>query len=106
MTSPEDAEGGRLPDRPSLPAGSHNKEPAAACCGAKQGRCGEGARDSAERGGGEAAEEEEEEEQRPLCAGVLGYPVVRDHGAQAGDDAHNQKYRGLLTTFIPLFMYF
>nr|XP_040044669.1 potassium voltage-gated channel subfamily H member 7-like isoform X1 [Gasterosteus aculeatus aculeatus] len=75
-------------------AGSHNKEPAAACCGAKQGRCGEGARDSAERGGGEAAEEEEEE-QRPLCAGVLGYPVVRDHGAQAGDDAHNQKYREL-----------
>lgn len=50
---------------------------------------------------------EEEEEQRPLCSGVLGYPVVRDHAlglglgaaaeAQAGDDAQNQTYKGEIT---------
>uniref|UniRef100_A0A3Q2CTU5 Potassium channel, voltage gated eag related subfamily H, member 7 n=1 Tax=Cyprinodon variegatus TaxID=28743 RepID=A0A3Q2CTU5_CYPVA len=49
-------------------------------------------------------EEEEEEEQRPLCSGVLGYPVVRDHTlglglssapeAQAGDPPQNQEYKG------------
>lgn len=49
-------------------------------------------------------EEEEEEEQRPLCSGVLGYPVVRDHAlalrmkdaldAQARDDIQNQSYKG------------
>ncbi|TNN50997.1 Potassium voltage-gated channel subfamily H member 7 [Liparis tanakae] len=89
--------------------GSHNKEPAgAAYCDAKHGRhvfapaAAEETRESAgERGGDEEEEEdgrEEEEEQRPLCAGVLGYPVVRDHVAGAGlsgaADAQNQTYHG------------
>lgn len=58
-------------------------------------------RESAEEGEEEEDEEEEEgreeeEEQRPLCSGVLGYPVVRDHtlGAQAGDNTQNQAYKG------------
>ncbi|KAM8905580.1 voltage-gated inwardly rectifying potassium channel KCNH7-like isoform 1-T1 [Spinachia spinachia] len=87
--------------------GYHNKEPAAAYCDAKQGRRAEETRESAEGVGDEEDEapDEEEEEQRPLCAGVLGYPVVKDHavgggqsgapGAQAGDDVHNRKYREL-----------
>lgn len=47
---------------------------------------------------------EEEEEQRPLCSGVLGYPVVRDHSlglglssapeASAGDNTQNTEYKG------------
>lgn len=54
--------------------------------------------------GEEGREEEEEEEQRPLCSGVLGYPVVRDHAlalrmsdapeAQTRDDIQNQSYKG------------
>lgn len=64
-------------------------------------------RESAEEGEEEEEEEEgreEEEEQRPLCSGVLGYPVVRDHtlglglsgapDAQAEDDVQNQTYKG------------
>ncbi|XP_037618426.1 potassium voltage-gated channel subfamily H member 7 isoform X2 [Sebastes umbrosus] len=93
--------------------GSHNKEPAAAYCDAKQGRhmyAAEERRESAEEGEDEEDEEEEEgreeeEEQRPLCSGVLGYPVVRDHAvglgqssaadAQAGDNTQNQAYKEL-----------
>ena len=46
-------------------------------------------RESAEEGEDEEDEEEEEgreeeEEQRPLCSGVLGYPVVRDHSVSLG----------------------
>lgn len=57
-------------------------------------------RESAEEG----EDEDEEEEQRPLCSGVLGYPVVRDHtlglglsgvpDAQAADSVQNQTYKG------------
>lgn len=100
---------------PFLPVGSHNKEPAAAYCDTKQGRqiyassAAEERRESAEEGEDEEDEEEEEgreeeEEQRPLCSGVLGYPVVRDHtlglglssapDAQAGDNTQNQTYKG------------
>lgn len=53
---------------------------------------------------GEEGMKEEEEEQRPLCSGVLGYPVVRDHAlslrmkdaadAQARDDIQSQLYKG------------
>lgn len=52
----------------------------------------------------EGKEEGEEEEQRPLCSGVLGYPVVRDHAlglrtkeaadAQARDDVQDQPFKG------------
>ncbi len=100
---------------PFLPAGSHNKEPAATYCDTKQGRqiyaspAAEERRESAEEGEDEDDEEEEEgreeeEEQRPLCSGVLGYPVVRDHtlglglssapDAQAGDNTQSQTYKG------------
>ncbi|XP_068165359.1 potassium voltage-gated channel subfamily H member 7 isoform X2 [Antennarius striatus] len=58
-----------------------------------------GRRASAEEGEEEDEEEEdeegreEEEEQRPLCSGVLGYPVVRDHALglerSAPPDAQN-----------------
>ncbi|XP_044200814.1 potassium voltage-gated channel subfamily H member 7 isoform X2 [Thunnus albacares] len=85
--------------------GSHNKEPVATYCNTKQRRqiyastAAEEKRESADEGEEEEEEEEEgreeEEEQRPLCSGVLGYPVVRDHAlglglssapdAQAGD---------------------
>nr|XP_015807873.2 potassium voltage-gated channel subfamily H member 7 isoform X2 [Nothobranchius furzeri] len=70
--------------------GSHNKEPAASHCNTKQGRrvyassSAEDRRESAEEGEDEEEEEEEEEEQRPLCSGVLGYPVVRDHSLGLG----------------------
>ncbi|XP_034007067.1 potassium voltage-gated channel subfamily H member 7 isoform X4 [Trematomus bernacchii] len=84
--------------------GSHNKE---------QGRkiyappaAGE-RRESAEEREDEEDEEgrEEEEEQRPLCSGVLGYPVVRDHSAalglsaeaQAADNTQTQAYKELHT---------
>ncbi|XP_070786980.1 voltage-gated inwardly rectifying potassium channel KCNH7 [Enoplosus armatus] len=95
-------------------AGSHNKEPVATYCDAKQVRqiyassAAEERRESAEEGEDEDEEEEEEgreeeEEQRPLCSGVLGYPVVRDHtlglgltpDAQAGDNTQNQTYKEL-----------
>ncbi|XP_047432558.1 potassium voltage-gated channel subfamily H member 7 isoform X2 [Mugil cephalus] len=97
--------------------GSHSKEPATAYCDGKQGRqvyasssaaaAAEERRESAEEGEDEEEEDgrEEEEEQRPLCSGVLGYPVVRDHAlglglsgapdAQAGDNAQNQSYKEL-----------
>ena len=66
-------------------------------------------RESADEGEEEEEEEEEgreeEEEQRPLCSGVLGYPVVRDHAlglglssapdAQAGDtNTQSHTYKG------------
>ncbi|XP_063733836.1 potassium voltage-gated channel subfamily H member 7 isoform X2 [Eleginops maclovinus] len=93
--------------------GSHNKEPAASYCNAKQGRqiyappAAEERRESAEEGEDEEDEEgrEEEEEQRPLCSGVLGYPVVRDHTAalglsaeaQAADNTQTQAYKEVHT---------
>lgn len=52
----------------------------------------------------EGEEGREEEEQRPLCSGVLRFPVVRNHtlglrksdapDAQARDDIQNQSYKG------------
>ncbi|XP_068575716.1 potassium voltage-gated channel subfamily H member 7 isoform X3 [Cebidichthys violaceus] len=108
----DDTEGRRrVSYRRKSSAGSHNKEPAVAYCDAKQGRhafapsAAEETRESVEEGEDEEEEEEEEgreeeEEQRPLCAGVPGYPVVRDHtagapDAQAGDDVQNQTYQEL-----------
>uniref|UniRef100_A0A3Q2PED7 Potassium channel, voltage gated eag related subfamily H, member 7 n=1 Tax=Fundulus heteroclitus TaxID=8078 RepID=A0A3Q2PED7_FUNHE len=96
--------------------GSNNKEPATPHRDTKQGRNiyasspTEERRESAEEGEEDEEEEEEEgreeeEEQRPLCSGVLGYPVVRDHTlvlglssapeAQAGDNTQNQEYKEL-----------
>lgn len=87
---------------PFLPLGSHNTKIYAST--ATQER-----KESTEEGEDEEEEEEEEgreeeEEQRPLCSGVLGYPVVRDHtlglglsgapDAQAEDDVQNQTYKG------------
>lgn len=51
---------------------------------------------------GEGGMKEEEEEQRPLCSGVLGYPLVRDHalGLRTKDttdtpnDVQKQAYQG------------
>lgn len=98
-----------------LPVGSYNKEPVASYCNTKQGRqiyassAAEERRESAEEGEEEEDEEEEEgreeeEEQRPLCSGVLGYPLVRDHtlglglsstpDAQPGDNTQEQSYKG------------
>ncbi|XP_016533681.1 potassium voltage-gated channel subfamily H member 7-like isoform X2 [Poecilia formosa] len=98
--------------------GSHNKEPAAPHCDAKKG-CSvyasspaEDRKESAEEGEEDEDEDEEEEEgrveeeeQRPLCSGVLGYPVVRDHTlglglsgapeAQAEGNTQNQEYKEL-----------
>ncbi|XP_034408188.1 potassium voltage-gated channel subfamily H member 7 [Cyclopterus lumpus] len=105
----DDIEGRRrVSYRRKSSTGSHNKEPAGAYCDAKQGRhvftpsAAEETRESAVE---VEVEDEEEEEQRPLCAGVLGYPVVRDHtvgaglssapDAQAGDSAPNQTYQEL-----------
>uniref|UniRef100_UPI0037E71478 voltage-gated inwardly rectifying potassium channel KCNH7-like n=1 Tax=Semicossyphus pulcher TaxID=241346 RepID=UPI0037E71478 len=115
----DDVEGPRrVSYRRKSSTGAHNKEPAAAYCDAKQGRqayassAAEERRESAEEGEDEDEEEEEEgreeeEEQRPLCSGVLGYPVVRDHAlglglssgaeAQAGDNAQTQAYKELHT---------
>ncbi|XP_023185182.1 potassium voltage-gated channel subfamily H member 7-like isoform X2 [Xiphophorus maculatus] len=97
-------------------AGSHNEEPAAPHCDAKKGRGvyasspAEDRRESAEEGEEDEDEDEEEgreeeEEQRPLCSGVLGYPVVRDHTlgvglsgapeAQAEGKTQNQEYKEL-----------
>ncbi|XP_039649305.1 potassium voltage-gated channel subfamily H member 7 isoform X2 [Perca fluviatilis] len=93
--------------------GSHNKEPAATYCDTKQGRqlcaslAAEERRESADEGEDEEEEgREEEEEQRPLCSGVLGYPVVRDHtvglglssaldAQAAGDNTQSQTYKEL-----------
>ncbi|XP_029300297.1 LOW QUALITY PROTEIN: potassium voltage-gated channel subfamily H member 7-like [Cottoperca gobio] len=90
--------------------GSHNKEPAATYCDTKQRRqiyapsAAEERRESAEEGEDEEEEgREEEEEQRPLCSGVLGYPVVRDHtvglglsaDAQAADSTQGQTFKEL-----------
>lgn len=85
-------------------------EPAATYCNTKiyTSTAAQERRESAEEGEDEEEEEEEgreeEEEQRPLCSGVLGYPVVRDHtlglglsgapDAPAGDDVQNQTYKG------------
>nr|XP_020500594.1 potassium voltage-gated channel subfamily H member 7-like isoform X1 [Labrus bergylta] len=108
----------RVSYRRKSSTGAHNTEPAAAYCDAKQGRqlyastAAEDRRESAEQGEDEYEEEEEEgreeeEEQRPLCSGVVGYPVVRDHtlslglssaaDAQAGDNTQNQAYKQLHT---------
>ncbi|XP_019960056.2 voltage-gated inwardly rectifying potassium channel KCNH7 isoform X2 [Paralichthys olivaceus] len=96
--------------------GSHNKEPVATYCDAKQGRqiyasspakekrqSTEEAEDQEEEEEEEEEGREEEEEQRPLCSGVLGYPVVRDHSlgfglsnapdAPAGDNTQDQAYK-------------
>lgn len=64
----------------------------------------ESAEDGEDEDEAEEGREEEEEEQRPLCSGVVGYPVVRDHAlglrmsdaadAQARDDIQNQSYKG------------
>lgn len=62
-------------------------------------------RDSAVEGEEDEEDEDEskEEEQRPLCSGVLGYPVVRDHTLglglstapdEAGSNAQSQSYKG------------
>lgn len=104
-----------VPWLPFLPTGSHNEEPAAPHCDAKKGRGvyasspAEDRRESAEEGEEDEDEDEEEgreeeEEQRPLCSGVLGYPVVRDHTlgvglsgapeAQAEGNTQNQEYKG------------
>lgn len=84
-------------------------EPAATYCNTKiyTSTAAQERRESAEEGEDEEEEEEgreEEEEQRPLCSGVLGYPVVRDHtlglgmsgapDAPAGDGVQNQTYKG------------
>lgn len=89
-------------------------------CGAKQRRHAYASsspenRESAEEGEDEEDEEEEEgreeeEEQRPLCSGVLGYPVVRDHSlvvglsstAEAPAAAQSQNYKGE-KSWIPFF---
>ncbi|XP_018557236.1 potassium voltage-gated channel subfamily H member 7 isoform X2 [Lates calcarifer] len=104
----------RVSYRRKSSAGSHNKEPVATYCDTKQGRqiyastAAEERRESAEEGEDEEEEEEEEgreeeEEQRPLCSGVLGYPVVRDHSlgfglssapdTQADDNTQDQEYK-------------
>nr|XP_020441741.1 potassium voltage-gated channel subfamily H member 7-like isoform X3 [Monopterus albus] len=73
----------RVSYRRKSSTGPHNKDPVAIYCNTKQGRqiyassAAEEKKESTEEG--EEEEEEEEEEQRPLCSGVLGYPVVRDH---------------------------
>ncbi|XP_058469047.1 potassium voltage-gated channel subfamily H member 7 isoform X1 [Solea solea] len=90
--------GRRASYRRKSSTGSHNKEPVAAYCDTKQRRhiyassAAEEARESAEDAEDQEEEEEdeeeegreEEEEQRPLCSGVLGYPVVRDHSLGFG----------------------
>ncbi|CAB1450617.1 unnamed protein product [Pleuronectes platessa] len=104
------------PEEVSKEAGSHSKEPVATYCDAKQGKqsyassAAEEKRESAEEAEEQEEEEEEEEEgreeeeeQRPLCSGVLGYPVVRDHSlgfglsnapdAPAGDNSQDQGYK-------------
>ncbi|KAM9328620.1 voltage-gated inwardly rectifying potassium channel KCNH7-like [Pholidichthys leucotaenia] len=99
----------RISYRRKSSTGSQVKEPAAAYCNAKQGRqiyassAAEGRRASAEEREVEEDEEDEEaqEEQRPLCSGVLGYPVVRDQGlsaapdVQAGGNTQSQEYKEL-----------
>ncbi|XP_051283288.1 potassium voltage-gated channel subfamily H member 7-like isoform X3 [Dicentrarchus labrax] len=102
----------RVSYRRKSSTGSHNKEPTATYCNTKiyASAAAEERRESAEEGEDEEDEEEEEgreeeEEQRPLCSGVLGYPVVRDHtlslglsstpDAQAGDNTQNQAYKEL-----------
>ncbi|XP_034072761.1 potassium voltage-gated channel subfamily H member 7-like isoform X3 [Gymnodraco acuticeps] len=89
--------------------GSHNKEPAATYCDTKQGRkiyAPPAAGERRESAGEDEEGREEEEEQRPLCSGVLGYPVVRDHSAalgglsaeaQAADNTQTQAYKELHT---------
>lgn len=96
-----------------VPVGSHNKESAAAYCDSKQGKqiyassAAEDRRESTEEGEDEEEEEEgreEEEEQRPLCSGVVGYPLVRDQAlglglssapdGQAGEGSQEQAYKG------------
>ncbi|KAM3585483.1 uncharacterized protein V6R79_018788 [Siganus canaliculatus] len=92
--------------------GSHTKGPVATYCNTKiySASAAQERKESAEEGEDEEDEEEEEgreeeEEQRPLCSGVLGYPVVRDHtlglgledtaDAQDGDNTQNQTYKEL-----------
>lgn len=117
MASPEEVAAEKLLFLVSVspPTGSHNKETAAPHSNATQGRrlyvssSAEDKRESTEEGEDEDEEEEEEgmeeeEEQRPLCSGVLGYPVVRDHSlglglssapeASAGDNTQNTEYKG------------
>lgn len=92
--------------------GSHNKMPVTTYSGSRQQRHtyassgAEDRRDSAVEGEEDEEDEDEskEEEQRPLCSGVLGYPVVRDHTLglglstapdEAGSNAQSQSYKEL-----------
>ncbi|KAM9766773.1 voltage-gated inwardly rectifying potassium channel KCNH7-like isoform 2-T2 [Menidia menidia] len=105
----------RISYRRKSSTGSHSKA-VATFSSAQQGRpayassTAEERRESAEEAEDEEDEEEEEgreeeEEQRPLCSGVLGYPVVRDHALglglsstpemQAGDSTQSQEYKDL-----------
>lgn len=89
---------------PFLPLGSPNKEHMAYCntttyMSPERSKSVEDREDE-----DEGEEGREEEEQRPLCSGVLRFPVVRDHtlglrvsdapDAQARDDIQNQSYKG------------
>ncbi|XP_059183770.1 potassium voltage-gated channel subfamily H member 7-like [Centropristis striata] len=98
----------RVSYRRKSSTGSHNKEPAASYCDSKPARhiyasssnaaATEDRRESAEEGEDEEEDEEEEEEegreeeeeQRPLCSGVQGYPVVRDHAVGLSSAADTQ----------------
>lgn len=93
---------------PFLPLGSPNKEHMAYCntttyVSPERSQSVEDGEDEGEEGR-EDEDEDEGEEQRPLCSGVLRFPVVRDHAlgvrmsdapdAQARDDPQNQSYKG------------
>lgn len=91
---------------PFLPLGSHNKEPEATYSNTYTSTATQERRESADEGEDEEEEgREEEEEQRPLCSGVPGYPVVRDHtqgvelsgapDAQAGDEPYKGELKHL-----------
>lgn len=89
---------------PFLPLGSPNKEHMAYCNTTTyvSPERRESVEDREDEDEGE--EGREEEEQRPLCSGVLRFPVVRDHtlglrmsdapDAQARNDIQNQSYKG------------
>ncbi|KAK5891380.1 hypothetical protein CgunFtcFv8_018638 [Champsocephalus gunnari] len=70
--------------------GSHNKEPAATSCDRRKIYAPPAPGERRESAGEDEEGREEEEEQRPLCSGVLGYPVVRDHSTALGLSAEAQ----------------
>ncbi|KAJ0062331.1 hypothetical protein NL108_007534, partial [Boleophthalmus pectinirostris] len=79
----------RVSYRRKFSTGSNNKMPVDTYCGGRHQRHMYTSSATDDRGesaeeGEEEEEEEEEEEQRPLCSGVLGYPVVRDHPVGLG----------------------